>query len=271
MDVQAYLDRVGFTGRARPDLETLTALHRGHLRAIPYENLDVQFGRPPSLDPQAAFDKLVTARRGGWCYEMNGLLAAVLDDIGFKVTRMEGAVGRMERGEISHANHLVLKVDLDRPYIADVGFGDGVLEPVPLAFGEHACAGYGFRLEDLDGLWLRFHNHAFGGAPYFDFTLAPARPEQLGKTCNWLATSPDSIFVQTALAFRHRPDGIVALLGRTIGEVTPAGKTRRLIGSADEFVAVLNREFGLDTPQAADLWPAICLKHDELFGAEAVD
>jgi N-hydroxyarylamine O-acetyltransferase len=269
MDVQAYFDRIGFAGPARPDLETLTALHRLHLRVIPYENFDVLLGRPVSLDPDAAFEKLVTQRRGGWCYEMNGVLGAVLQDIGFSVTRMAGAVMRAERGDISLGNHLVLRVDLDRPYIADVGFGDGVLEPIPLMFGGHHCAGYDFRLEELGDDWLRFHNHDQGGAPYFDFSLAPADPDRLAATCRWLSTSPDSIFTQTALGFRHTPAGIVGLLGRTVRRVQPDSKTTELIESADEFVAVLKLEFGLDVPDAAALWPAICAKHAELFAEPA--
>jgi N-hydroxyarylamine O-acetyltransferase len=269
MDVQAYFDRIGFSGQPRVDLETLTALHRLHLRAIPYENFDVLLGRPVGLDPQAAFDKLVSQRRGGWCYEMNGLLGAVLEDIGFTVTPMAGAVMRAERGDIALGNHLVLRVDLDRPYIADVGFGDGVLEPIPLTFGAHHCAGYDFSLEDIEGGWLRFHNHQQGGAPYFDFSLEPADPDQLSATCRWLSTSPDSIFVQTALGFRHTPQGVVGLLGRTLRRIRPGEKTSELIGSADEFVAVLKGEFDLDMPEAAALWPAICAKHAELFAEPA--
>ena len=265
MDVQAYFDRIGFTGPARADLETLITLHRLHLQAIPYENFDVLLGRAVSLAPEAAFEKLVTRRRGGWCYEMNGLLGGVLEDIGFSVTRMAGAVMRTERGDVSLGNHLVLKVDLDRPYIADVGFGDGILEPVPLTCGPHHSAGYDFRIEDLGDTWLRFHNHNQGGAPYFDFRLEPAAPEQLNATCQWLATSPDSIFIQTALAFRHTQGGISSLLGRTIRRIQPGQKTSELIESADAFVAVLQREFGLDIPEAATLWPAICAKHTELF------
>ena len=265
MDVQAYFDRIGFTGSARADLETLTALHRLHLRAIPYENFDVLLHRPVSIAPDAAFEKLVTRRRGGWCYEMNGLLGAVLEDIGFSVTRMAGAVMRAERGDVSLGNHLVLRVDLDRPYIADVGFGDGILEPFPLAFGAHRCAGYEFRLEDLGDTWLRFHNQDQGGAPYFDFRLEPAKADQLSATCQWLASSPDSIFTQTALGFRHTDDGIVGLLGRTVRRVQPGRKSTELISSADEFIAVLQHEFDLDIPEAAQLWPTICAKHDQLF------
>lgn len=268
MDLQAYFDRIGYGGTPRPDLDTLRELHRLHLYAVPYENLDVQLRRPATIDPAAAFEKIVRRGRGGWCYEMNGLLGAALGEIGFKVTRMAGSVARGERDR-PLGNHLILRVDLDRPYIADVGFGDGLREPVPLAVGPIHCAGYDFRMEALEDGWLRFHNHATGGAPFFDFEDRPASPDQLASTCLWLSTSPASIFVQTAICQRHRPDGIDVLLGRVLRDVTPAVKKDRLLGSAEEFVSVLLEVFGLDLPEAATLWPAICAKHDELFAAPA--
>jgi N-hydroxyarylamine O-acetyltransferase len=77
----------------------------------------------------------VTRRRGGWCYEMNGLMDWALREIGFKVTRMAGGVMRASVGDGVVGNHLVLKVDLDRPYLADVGFGDGLVEPIPIEPG----------------------------------------------------------------------------------------------------------------------------------------
>lgn len=265
MDLKAYFDRIGYVGTPRADLATLTELHRLHLYAIPYENFDVQLRRPMTIASDAAFEKIVRQGRGGWCYEMNGLFGAVLEAIGFAVTPMAGSVARGERDR-PLGNHLVLRVDLDRPYIADVGFGDGLREPAPMAFGPLHCAGYDFRLEALEDGWLRFHNHEAGGAPFFDFEDRRADPAQLAETCQWLATSPDSIFLQTALCFRHASEGIRVMLGRVFRRVRPGEKRDRLIGSADEFVAVLAREFGLDLPEAADLWPAICAKHEALFG-----
>lgn len=269
MDLSAYLDRIGYPETPRVDLATLRGLHRAHLLSIPYENLDVQLKRPGDVTVQHAFDKIVTRRRGGWCYEMNGLFGWALSEIGFEVTRMAGAVSRAERGDISLGNHLVLRVDLDRPYIADVGFGDGVLEPVPLVAGPMSVAGYDFRLEQLDADWWRFHNHALGGAPYFDFTEAGASDAALNTTCQWLRTSPDSVFTQFPIVQRHTPAGLVLILGRTLRRVRPGERTQELIESADAFIEVLIREFGLDVPQMDALWPAICAKHEELFGEKA--
>ncbi|WP_374573151.1 arylamine N-acetyltransferase [Phenylobacterium sp.] len=267
MDLQAYFDRIGYSGPARPDLATLRAVHRAHLFAIPYENLDVQLGRPLTTDPAAAFDKLVTRRRGGWCYEMNGVLGAALEEIGFKVTRLSGAVMRVVRGDAFIGNHLVLRVDLDEPWIADVGFGDGGRDPIPLAEAEFASDSFPLRLERLDERWWRYHNHEHGGAPSFDFTAERADEARLSELCQWLQESPESMFVQNAVVQRHTPDSILQLRGRVLRRARPDGVESRLIGSADEYVDALSSEFGLDMPEAAELWPRICARHDELFAA----
>ncbi len=268
MDLPAYLDRIGFAETPRPDLATLRALHRAHLLAIPYENLDVQLGRPVTIDPQAAFEKIVVRRRGGWCYEMNGLFAAALDEIGFAVTRLAGGVHREIRGDAAVGNHLVLRIDLDEPWIADVGFGDSARDPFPLRANAFRAAGFAFRLEAADATWWRFHNHPHGGAPSFDFTLDPAEPALLADRCAWLQTAPESNFVLNAVVQRHTPDGLLQLRGRTLRRVRPDGLDSRLLASADEYAAVLARDLGLDLPEAAGLWPRICARHDELFAAQ---
>jgi N-hydroxyarylamine O-acetyltransferase len=270
VDLAAYFDRIGFQGEARPDAATLAALHRAHLLAIPYENLDVQFGRPVTVAPEAAFEKLVRRRRGGWCYEMNGLFGHALEAIGFQVTRLAGAVRRDLMGEIMVGNHLVLKIEVaGEPWIADVGFGDGAFEPFPLSEGPIVAGGFEMRLEKLDDRWWRFHNHAFGGAPSFDFTEAPADPALLAEKCQWLQTWPESPFVQNLTAQRHRPGGILVLRGRSFKRVRPDGADERLIGSAEDLVEVLAREFDLDVPEAAALWPRVAARHEALFGQPA--
>jgi N-hydroxyarylamine O-acetyltransferase len=267
MRLAAYLERVGFEGTPRADLDTLRRLHRAHVLAIPYENLDVQLRRPVSLDARDVYEKLVERRRGGWCYEMCGLLAWALEEIGFRVTRMEGAVWRAQLGEISVGNHLVLRVDLERPYLADVGLGDGILEPVPLAVGPIRQGWLEFRLEQLGESWWRFHNHPHGAAPSFDFRNAPGRAETFAAQCERLQTDPASNFVLNAVCKRHVPDRIEELRGRTRRTVRDTGVEQRLLESADEYVDTLARVFGLDLPEAASLWPCIVARHEELFGA----
>ena len=265
MDIQAYLDRIGFRGVPRVDLETLRGLHRGHSFAIPYENLDVQLGRPLTTDPAAAFEKIVTHRRGGWCYEMNGLLGAVLQEIGFNVTRLAGAAMRKDRGDDAIGNHLVLLVDLEGPWIADVGFGDGSRDPYPLREGPIVSDGYAYDLARLDADWWRLTNHPFGGAPNFDFTLEPADPARLAFKCHELQTSPESGFVLNAVAQRHAGEEIRLLRGRSFRRLTPRGPNDSLIDSAEAFVALLKQEYDLDLLEAATLWPKIVARHEAVF------
>ncbi|RYF91962.1 MAG: arylamine N-acetyltransferase [Caulobacteraceae bacterium] len=267
MTLAAYLDRIGHTGPVAPDLATLRAIHRAHHFAIPYENLDVQLGRPVVTDPAAAFDKIVTRRRGGWCYEMNGLLGWALGEIGFKVTRMMAGVRREQDGDIAVGNHLILRVDLpDGPWMADVGFGDGPVDPYPIAAGPVDAGLFAYRLEETPGGWWRLHNHPAGGAPSFDFQIGPADEQALAGRCHWLQTDPASNFVLNAVVQRHQPDRLLVLRGRTLRVFTADGANDSLIADADDYVATLKTDFALDLPEAATLWPAIQARHEALFG-----
>ena len=113
MRLDDYLARIGYSGPIEPTLAVLRDVHRRHLAAIAYENLDVICEVPVDGDIARIFRKLVRDQRGGWCYEMNGLLDWALREIGFAVTRIAGGVMRIERGDEALGNHLVLKVDLD--------------------------------------------------------------------------------------------------------------------------------------------------------------
>jgi N-hydroxyarylamine O-acetyltransferase len=270
MDLAAYLDRIGFQGVARPDRATLDAVHRLHLLSIPYENLNVQLRRPLTIDPQAAFEKLVTQRRGGWCYEMNGLLGLALEHIGFDVMRMAGGVLRSAAGEINVGNHLVLRVALpEGPVIADVGFGDGPILPFDLKPGPFTSGVFDFSLEAVEGGWWRLRNSPYGGAPDFDFREVPADEALLSEKCAFLQTAEVSPFVQNLVCQIQRQDGVTMLRGRVLRHVRPGVTDERMLTSAADLMTVLREEFALDVPEAADLWDAIVRRHDEVFGGVA--
>jgi len=259
-ELRRYLTRVGYDGPTTPTLATLRGLHRAHLLTIPYENLDIHFGLPLTLDPAAAFSKLVDDRRGGWCFEMNGLFGRVLETLGFDVRYLSGAVGRARRGWRAQGNHLVLLVTLDRPWLADVGFGDGFLTPLPLEPGSYRQDFLQYRVS-RDGPRWRVDNHPHGGADGFDFTLTARTLDAFAAQCQELQTAPDSSFVQSTVCERFEPQGLVMLRGATLREVTAAGVTSRVLADAGEYVAVLRERFGLDLPDAADLWPGVWRRH----------
>ena len=268
MEVDAYLRRIGLARPRHADLAALRAIHRAHLLSIPYEDLDVQMERPVSTGVLAIFSKIVTRGRGGWCYEMNGLLGWALQELGFRVTRSAGAVMREASGDASIGNHLVLKVELDEGvYLADVGFGDGPLDPVRVEPGPFTSNGFTYALERADGDWWRLHNHPDGGAASFDFNLAEADEAHLSERCRRLQSEPGSSFVQNLVVQQHTSAGLTILRGRVLRHLTPSGRADHLVESADELVTALRREFNLDVPTAATLWPKIVRRHEEVFGA----
>ena len=260
MNLDAYLARIEYTGPRTADLQTLIALHRAHLRSIPYENLDIHLGRSLSLDESAIFAKLVTARRGGWCYEMNGLFAWALEDLGFEVTRLASCVGR-QSPDTEDGAHLILMVKLDCPYLADVGFGHGLLEPIPLEAGTYQQDYLTYRLAPKGDRWF-FTNHAYGG-PGIDFTLRPRSMSDFATHCHNMQTSSESWFVQSTVCHRAASRRLLSLRGAVLRTVTEEGPTERVIDSRADYQLTLREQFGLSLADTdvATLWDLVWQRH----------
>jgi N-hydroxyarylamine O-acetyltransferase len=253
----AYFERLGYAGTPSADLDTLTALHRLHVEAIPFENLDVLLGRPTGRDPRAAHAKLVGARRGGWCFESNGLFAWMLETIGFKVRRLAGAVMREQAGDVMIGNHLVLIVELDRLYVADVGLGNGLVEPVPLEEGPIRQGFKQMALERLDARWWRFRNSDGMMPPSFDFSLEVDDPALLDERCQWLQRDAESPFLKNAVLLCSRGGRFESLVGPLHTTYSAAGADTRTIADAAAYAATLRDRFGLSLGEAEQLWPKV--------------
>ena len=251
----------------RPNLATLRALHRAHQYAIPFENLDVQLRRPVVVDLQASYNKIVGQRRGGWCYEMNGVMGWALEEIGFDVMRMSAGVMRAQAGDTQLGNHLCLLVRLDQPYLVDVGFGGSLIEPLPLSVAEREDRPYRLGLSELDDRYWRFTEIAHGdGDPFsFDFRTAPADEALLARKCQFLQTDPASPFIQNLVVQRRTADTHLSLRGRVMATTHARRVDKQLLNSADELIGALRDNFDLDVPEAATLWPSICARHESLF------
>jgi N-hydroxyarylamine O-acetyltransferase len=260
--LKAYLARIGFAGTPAVDEATLCYVHRLHCERIPYENLDVQLGRPVTLSPDAAFAKIVEAGRGGWCFEMNALLGWALEEIGFHVTRHAGGV----MGDENLGDHLVLVAHLDQPYVADAGFGDGLIEAAKLAEGAFEQDGLGFAFDDLGQGWWRFHNHKHGAAKLFDFHLEPASEAMLEKQSRRLQSDPASSFVLNAVCQIYRNGDHFTLRGRVLSQLHNGEVRKSILSDAKEYLRTLKDVFGLDLPEAHSLWPRIEARHKALFG-----
>ena len=266
MELAAYFDRIGYGGDARPGLPALVAIVRAHLAAIAFENLDVQLGRPVSTEAPAIYAKLVERRRGGWCYEQNGLLGWALETCGFDVMRVTGGVMRAARGDDALGNHLTLIVAFDDgPWLVDVGFGGSLAEPIPLAPGAHRHAPFDLTLGRIEDGWWRFEERSGGDSFSFDFRAEPADEAVIAAKHRWQRTHPDSPFVQNLVAQRRVGDTHVCLRGRVLSVSDAGGREDVLIADADALVETLLERFSLDVPEAAALWPKICQRHAELF------
>jgi N-hydroxyarylamine O-acetyltransferase len=135
VDTSAYLERINYHGPLAPTAETLRHLQLAHLLSVPFENLSIHCGEPIVLDDEALFDKIVKRRRGGFCYELNGLFAALLPAVGFDVSMIAGSAMNAG-GEFGPPfDHMALLVTLGDRWLADVGFGDSFREPLRLVPG----------------------------------------------------------------------------------------------------------------------------------------
>ncbi|MEE9414187.1 MAG: arylamine N-acetyltransferase [Acidimicrobiales bacterium] len=142
LDTEQYLARIGFDyDQVALDLATLEALQRSHLSTVPFENLDVYRGQPVRCDLAHSVPKVVERRRGGWCFELNGAFSALLTELGFEVRLLGAAV--LLGGPNAVIDHLTLEVQLDEPYLVDVGFGDSFISPLRLNFAGEQDGGSG--------------------------------------------------------------------------------------------------------------------------------
>jgi len=255
--LDAYLARIGVGRPLSLDFHGLAKLHRAHLMAFTWEALDAFMGWPSSLAPAVAFSKMVEGRRGGWCYEMNGLFGAALAALGFRVTRLCGGVNREMVGDIAIGNHLTLRVDLDRPYLAEVGLADAIVEPVPLAIGPISQRGFDFSILPTDDGWLRFNNHANGLAHSFDFRPDHSDETAIAAALGWLTKDPGSPFTNALAILRHTADGYVALKNDCLRRVTAGSVSELRITSADHLADTFSTIFHLGIPESGCVWEKI--------------
>ena len=217
--------------------------------AVPFENLDIALGRRivPSLD--AFFDKIVGQRRGGFCYELNGLFAWLLEQLGFSVTLLSARVwdGAHPGPEF---DHMTLVVSLEgRAFIADVGFGDSFLEPLRLIDSEiavHRATAYRITGAHPE---LVLESRSGGDTDWqrqYVFSLTPRRLSDFSGMCEHHQTSPASHFTRKSICSLATPEGRVSLSGRRAIVTTASGRVERPIADVEEYRTLLAEWFGMD-------------------------
>ncbi|HVN02908.1 MAG TPA: arylamine N-acetyltransferase [Bryobacteraceae bacterium] len=247
MDVPAYLARIAYRGPCGASPGVLRDLHLAHLYAVPFENLDIHSGRPIRLDSAALFDKIVTRRRGGFCYELNGLFAELLAALGFRVTLLSAEVARQSGGFSPEFDHLAVRVDLEETWLADVGFGDGFRRPLRVDQAAEQVQGeatYSI-VHDCDYRILLRRDPGSGWTPQYRFKLAPHALGEFAARCHFHQTSPESHFTQGRICTLATPAGRLTLSGLRLIETTSAGRAEYALADETSYASVLRERFGV--------------------------
>lgn len=245
-ELAAYFDRIGFSGPTAATSETITALQSAHRRAIPFENLDIPLGRGIDLGPEAIFAKLVTARRGGYCFEQNALFLRVLRALGFTARPLLGRVWLSATPDkVPARGHALILVEArGQDWISDVGFGGGIAPLLPLAEAEVTDGdGVTYSLaRDPEHGWMLRRN----GAPQYSFTEARVWPADLVQANHYTATSPLSRFTQVIVASRPEREGLVTLTDLHLSG--PEGESE--VPNVETYRSILAKRFGLRLTEA---------------------
>jgi N-hydroxyarylamine O-acetyltransferase len=256
MKIDAYLARIGYGGPRTPTADTLRQIHRAHMFAVPFENLDIPLGNPITISLPAFYAKIVERRRGGFCYELNGLFGWLLEQLGFRIVRLSaGVYGSGQRGP--EYDHLTLLVETEERLLADVGFGDSFVEP-PRLDGSISVATTGtlYRLTGMDSSRvLERQNPGSAWEPQYAFALAPHHLDEFGPRCRWTQTSPESGFTRKVTCSLATPDGRITLTGRRLITTRGQERTEQEVTSIDEYRTLLKTQFGIDLgSQLEPLW-----------------
>jgi N-hydroxyarylamine O-acetyltransferase len=259
MDLSAYLARIGLGAAPNPDAAGLAAMQRAHRLAIPFENLDIPLGNGVSIDPGHVFDKLVTRRRGGYCFEQNQLFLRALRAAGFDARPLLARVWLMAESmpPLTHTFNLVT-ID-GREWIADAGFGGSFSPPMPLEDGatSQMADGTAHRLARRDGGWIleragdpaatdgRSHDTR-DWQPQYSFTTAPVEAIDLELSNHWTSTRPGTRFLTMQIVSLILPDGFAALTDGRLSLHRAGATENRAIADAADYRTVLASIFGLE-------------------------
>jgi len=249
MNIDAYLKRINYAGPREVSAETLRALQVAHLMSVPFENLSIHSGEPIVLDEDALFTKIIDQRRGGFCYECNGLFAGLLRALGFDVAMLAAGVATRNGGFGPIFDHMTLMVTLGERWLADVGFGDSFLEPLLLDTRDEQVQGTrSFRLVGADDyLVLMLRNEGEEWQPQYRFTLQPYTFPDYEEMCRFHQTSPESHFTKNLICSRATADGRITLSGMHF--ITTSGPQRgrdeQTLSSREEYDRMLHDEFGV--------------------------
>ena len=251
MDASVYLTRIKYFNPIKPDAQSLLGLQSAHMLNVPFENLDIRLKRPILLTEEALWNKIVVQKRGGFCYELNGMFAWLLKEIGYGVTYLNARVYNREGNLGIDFDHLALLVRVPgqaERWLADVGFGDSFFEPLSFEErGEQIQGLRAYRLEQAsDGYisWQRNYDGSWERQYFFD--LQPRNfPVDYEFACLYHQTSPKSSFTRGSMISRATPDGRVSLEDNRLILTKNGQRSEHPIEKNEEYRVLLKEYFGV--------------------------
>ena len=258
--LEAYLSRVGLSNHPAPDEDGLHALHEAQFFTIPFENFDIQLGRGIGLEPECLAAKLVYRRRGGYCFELNGLMLLALRAVGFPARPLLARVhlGPSPSGRSHQLNLVEIK---DRPWVIDVGFGAGGLRcPMPLEIGYTADGpGWAFRFVERDpwGIMMQSREGETWKDSY-SFDLSHVTDADIRMGNHYTSTSSNCQFVTSRVASLPQAGGRTSLLDFTLTRIDGGEKTTRKVPAGSAYLAELASTFNIELDANYDDLRAVC-------------
>jgi len=254
MDVEAYLRRIGYTGTIQPSASSLRALHRRHLFTVPFENLDVQLATPIRLEIPLLYDKIVARHRGGFCYELNGLFCELLRAMGFQVQMLSARVCRDDGGFGPELDHMLLKVELEEPWLVDVGFGDCFADPIVFhARGADHVDGNRYSVSPFGDGWQLLREDEKRQVPLYSFCDIPRHLSDYVEMCQFHQTSPESSFTQHWICSMATPDGRKTLTNMRLIITQRGTREESMLTTEAEVRRCLYDQFGIQFPESEEL------------------
>ncbi|RNC92737.1 MAG: acetyltransferase [Allomuricauda sp.] len=247
MDVSAYLDRIDFKGIPKIDKATLFKLQSQHLLHVPFENLDIHYNRKIQLNLEGFFEKIVTQKRGGFCYELNGLFAQLLIQLGFEVRMISARVHVSNETYGPEFDHMALLVDLnDSTFLCDVGFGAFTQHPLKFVVDDeqHDPSGT-FCIDRYDEIYYRVLQLEHGEkSPQYLFTTKPYKLADFEGMCHYHQTSPKSHFRQKKVVSKVTKKGRITLNDTRL-KITRKGISEETNFEPHDFETYLKHYFGM--------------------------
>lgn len=254
-DLDSYLERIGLGYVPTTDVTGLGELHEAHVFSVPFENLDIMLGRDISLEPGAIFDKLVTRRRGGYCFEQNGLFLMALEALGFTARPLLARV-LLDPGEPTARTHQVLLVEISGSQrLADVGFGAGTIgRAIPMEMDNiEVISGAGYRITLKEPFGATLQRRETGDwYDQYSFSLERVLPADIQLSNHYTSTSPDVHFTQRRITMLANPKGRTDLMDMELTILRDGEKESRRLSGGAEYMAALKEHFGIELDAGFD-------------------